>query len=109
MMSSVSDNVTTTDAKEAWHIVVRAMDISYGSFVLIRDLDFIIRRGDIFVIIGGSGCGKSSLMRQLIGLKRPARGQVLYDDESFWDPKNAAGSLCDVSASFISMARFGAR
>ncbi len=67
------------------HIVVRAMDLAYGSFVLIRELDFTIRRGDIFVIMGGSGCGKSTLMRQMIGLKRPARGQVLYDGVSFWD------------------------
>jgi phospholipid/cholesterol/gamma-HCH transport system ATP-binding protein len=67
------------------HIVVRDMDMAYGSFVLIRDLNFTIRRGDIFVIMGGSGCGKSTLMRQMIGLKRPARGQVLYDGASFWD------------------------
>jgi phospholipid/cholesterol/gamma-HCH transport system ATP-binding protein len=61
------------------------MDLAYGSFVLIRNLDFTIRRGDIFVIMGGSGSGKSTLMRQMIGLKRPARGQVLYDGVSFWD------------------------
>src|SRR5918996_1722545 len=67
------------------HIVVRDMVLAYGSFVLIQDLNFAIRRGDIFVIMGGSGCGKSTLMRQMIGLKRPARGQVLYDGVSFWD------------------------
>ena len=67
------------------HIVVRDMDLAYGSFVLIRDLDFTIRRGDIFVIMGGSGCGKSTLMRQMIGLKRPTRGQVFYNGVSFWD------------------------
>ena len=67
------------------HIVVRDMVLAYGSFVLIQDLNFAIRRGDIFVIMGGSGCGKSTLMRQMIGLKRPARGQVLYDGVSFWE------------------------
>jgi phospholipid/cholesterol/gamma-HCH transport system ATP-binding protein len=67
------------------HIVVRDMVMAYGSFVLIQGLNFTIRRGDIFVIMGGSGCGKSTLMRQMIGLKRPARGQVLYDGVSFWD------------------------
>jgi len=78
---SSTDTVTTPEA----HIVVREMDMAYGSFVLIRDLNFTIRRGDIFVIMGGSGCGKSTLMRQLIGLKRPARGEVLYDGDSFWE------------------------
>ena len=67
------------------HIVVRDMTMAYGSFVLIKDLNFTIRRGDIFVIMGGSGCGKSTLMRQMIGLKQPARGQVLYSGVSFWD------------------------
>ena len=67
------------------HIVVRDMVMAYGSFVLIRDLNFTIRRSDIFVIMGGSGCGKSTLMRQMIGLKEPARGQVLYNGASFWD------------------------
>ena len=67
------------------HIVVRDMVMAYGSFVLIQDLNFTIRRGDIFVIMGGSGCGKSTLMRQMIGLKQPARGQVLYNGVSFWD------------------------
>jgi len=67
------------------HIVVRDMVMAYGSFVLIRDLNFTIRRGDIFVIMGGSGCGKSTLMRQLIGLKEPARGKVYFAGKSFWD------------------------
>ena len=79
--ASVAVPAPTSDA----HIVVRDMVLAYGSFELIRDLNFTVRRGDIFVIMGGSGCGKSTLMRQMIGLKRPARGQVLYDGVSFWD------------------------
>ena len=34
--------------------------------------------------MGGSGCGKSSLLRVMIGLQRPARGDVLYDGEALW-------------------------
>jgi phospholipid/cholesterol/gamma-HCH transport system ATP-binding protein len=87
-MRSASDSPTlarTAPPAPDAHIVVRDMDLAYGSFVLIRDLNFTIRRGDIFIIMGGSGSGKSTLMRQMIGLKRPARGQVLYDGVSFWD------------------------
>src|SRR5499427_4210417 len=65
------------------HVTVRGLTMAYGSFVLMRDLDFTIRRGDIFVIMGGSGCGKSTLLKHLIGLKEPARGEVLYRDQSF--------------------------
>jgi phospholipid/cholesterol/gamma-HCH transport system ATP-binding protein len=66
-------------------IVVRDLAMAYGDFVLMRDLDFTVRQGDVFIIMGGSGCGKSTLMRHLIGLKRPAKGKVLYGSVSFWE------------------------
>jgi phospholipid/cholesterol/gamma-HCH transport system ATP-binding protein len=69
-------------AKEA-HIIVRNLTMAYGSFVLMRDLNFTVRRGDIFVIMGGSGCGKSTLLRHLVGLKEPATGEILYHDFNF--------------------------
>ena len=59
--------------------------MAYGDFVIQRDLDFVIRRSDIFIIMGGSGCGKSTLLRHLIGLKAPAKGRVLYGDVSYWE------------------------
>ncbi len=71
------------------HIAVRNLTMAYGDFVLMRDLNFTIQRGDIFIIMGGSGCGKSTLMTILVGLKAPAKGQVLYGDQDFWgsDPE----------------------
>jgi len=72
------------------HITVHDLTMAYGDFVIQRDLDFTVRRGDIFIIMGGSGCGKSTLMRHLIGLKPPAKGQVLYDGASFWDAEPEA-------------------
>jgi phospholipid/cholesterol/gamma-HCH transport system ATP-binding protein len=66
-------------------IEVKGLEMAYGSFVLMRDLNFSIRKGDIFIIMGGSGCGKSTLMKQMVGLKEPAGGQVLYSGVSFWE------------------------
>ena len=43
-----------------------------------------IKAGEIFILMGGSGCGKSTLLRHMIGLKGPAKGDILYDGESFW-------------------------
>jgi phospholipid/cholesterol/gamma-HCH transport system ATP-binding protein len=65
-------------------ITVTALTMAFGDFVVQRDLTFSISPGEIFVIMGGSGCGKSTLLRHMIGLKAPARGDVLYDGESFW-------------------------
>jgi phospholipid/cholesterol/gamma-HCH transport system ATP-binding protein len=64
-------------------ITVRNLTMAYGSFVLMRDLNFAVRRGDIFIIMGGSGCGKSTVLRHLIGLKEPATGEILYGDMNF--------------------------
>jgi len=71
--------------QEKAHITVRDLTMAYGDFVIQRDMDFEVRHGDIFIIMGGSGCGKSTLLRHMIGLKEPAKGDVLYEGESFWD------------------------
>jgi len=65
-------------------IEVRNLTMAYGSRVIQQDLDFTVRHGDIFIIMGGSGCGKSTLLRHLIGLMRPAQGDVFYEGQSFW-------------------------
>jgi phospholipid/cholesterol/gamma-HCH transport system ATP-binding protein len=65
------------------HIRVRGLTMAFGDFVLMRDLDFAVRRGSVFVVMGGSGCGKSVLVRHMLGLLEPARGEVLYDGVSF--------------------------
>jgi len=71
------------------HITVQDLAMGYGDFVLMRDLNFTINHGDIFIIMGGSGCGKSTMMTILVGLKSPTNGQVFYDDTDFWaaDPQ----------------------
>ena len=66
------------------HIAVRDLDMMYGDRVIQRDLNFVVERGDIFVIMGPSGSGKSTLLRHMIGLVPPARGDVYYDDIGFW-------------------------
>jgi phospholipid/cholesterol/gamma-HCH transport system ATP-binding protein len=66
------------------HITVTDLTMAYGDFLIQRDLNFTINRGDVFIIMGGSGCGKSTLLRHLIGLQRPAKGDVFYDRQSFW-------------------------
>jgi phospholipid/cholesterol/gamma-HCH transport system ATP-binding protein len=70
------------------HIEVRDLTMAYGDFVIQRDLNFTIRRGDIFIIMGGSGCGKSTLLRHLVGLIKPAKGEIYYHGERFWQLDN---------------------
>jgi phospholipid/cholesterol/gamma-HCH transport system ATP-binding protein len=74
---------TSSSANDKPHIIVKNLTMAYGSFVLMRDINFTVRHGDIFIIMGGSGCGKSTLLRHLIGLKEPAIGEIVYGDVNF--------------------------
>lgn len=69
--------------KDAPQIEVRDVTMAYGSFVVMRDINFTISPGEIFIIMGGSGCGKSTLLKHMIGLRNPAKGDILYHNQSF--------------------------
>jgi phospholipid/cholesterol/gamma-HCH transport system ATP-binding protein len=85
-------------------IEARDLTLAYGGFVVQSGLNFTVNRGDVFVIMGGSGCGKSTVMRGLVGLKEPATGQVLYDGVSFWgcEPEERESMLRRVGVSYQS-------
>jgi len=95
---------TETEAE----ITVKDLTMAYGSYVLMRDLSFSIRRASIFIIMGGSGSGKSTLLRHMIGLKEPAKGDILYGNESFTqaDPADRERMLRRVGILFQSGALF---
>jgi phospholipid/cholesterol/gamma-HCH transport system ATP-binding protein len=57
-------------------IVVRGLRNAFGEQVVHEDLDLEVRRGEILGVVGGSGTGKSVLMRSIIGLQRPDAGEV---------------------------------
>lgn len=65
-------------------IAVVGLDMIYDGYVVQRDVSLQVRRGSVFVIMGGSGCGKSSLLRHIIGLTPPAAGRVLHDGQDYW-------------------------
>lgn len=71
--------------KQNEHIAVSNLTMAYGDFVIQRDISFNVGYGDIFIIMGGSGCGKSTLLRHLIGLHKPAKGEILYEGRNFWN------------------------
>lgn len=65
-------------------ITVHDLAMAYGDQVIQKGLDFTVRPGDIFIIMGASGSGKSTLLRHLTGLSRPVAGSIYYGQTSYW-------------------------
>jgi phospholipid/cholesterol/gamma-HCH transport system ATP-binding protein len=57
-------------------IQVNDLTAKYGETIILKDINFVVNRGDVFIILGGSGCGKSTLLKHLIGLYQPATGTI---------------------------------
>jgi phospholipid/cholesterol/gamma-HCH transport system ATP-binding protein len=69
-----------TDSR--WHIEVKNLNKTFGPQHVLRGVDLQIERGTINIIIGGSGQGKSVLMKHLMGLIQPDEGQIVVDGEN---------------------------
>jgi phospholipid/cholesterol/gamma-HCH transport system ATP-binding protein len=65
-------------------ISVRDLTIGYGNNIVQQNLNFDVRKNDIFFIIGGSGCGKTTLLKNMIGLIQPTKGEVRYEGVDFY-------------------------
>ena len=55
---------------------VRGLSIGFGGRPVLEDVSFEVRRGDVFTLLGGSGSGKSVLLRAMLGLIRPQSGRI---------------------------------
>jgi branched-chain amino acid transport system ATP-binding protein len=57
----------------------RHVDTYYGDLHVLKDVNYAIGEGEIVALLGGNACGKSTTMKTIMGVVRPARGQVIYD------------------------------
>jgi phospholipid/cholesterol/gamma-HCH transport system ATP-binding protein len=80
----VSATSKTTDSTQPLVRLVR-LGVSFERQEVLRDINLDIRRGETVAIIGESGCGKTVLLKAIIGLLRPTQGEV------FFDGRNVAG------------------
>ena len=60
-------------------IRIRNVSKHFGSFVAVDSVDLEIARGELFSILGGSGCGKTTLLRMLAGFEIPTDGSIEID------------------------------
>lgn len=63
-------------------IEIRDLNTSFGDAVVHRDVSLTVRRGEIFALVGGSGCGKSTMLREILMLQQPVSGSIrVFGDE----------------------------
>jgi phospholipid/cholesterol/gamma-HCH transport system ATP-binding protein len=63
-------------------ISVRDLKIGYGDTVILERVNFQVRHGEVFAILGGSGGGKSTLLKNLIGLYTPMAGEIWIEGDN---------------------------
>jgi phospholipid/cholesterol/gamma-HCH transport system ATP-binding protein len=71
-------------------LVVRGLRKSFDGQEVLKGIDFEVKPGEIFVIMGPSGSGKSVLLKHLIGLETPDAGEILINGEPVTSPEIAA-------------------
>tara|TARA_X000000368_G_scaffold315203_1_gene252722 strand:- start:10793 stop:11560 length:768 start_codon:yes stop_codon:yes gene_type:complete len=68
------------------HVIeVRGLRTQFGKQVIHENLDLTVFAGEVLGVVGGSGTGKSVLLREIIGLLKPAAGDVRLFDEPIWE------------------------
>ncbi|MDR0625541.1 MAG: polyamine ABC transporter ATP-binding protein [Holosporales bacterium] len=67
------------------YIQIEAISKKYGSLEAVRNVSLSIYKGELFSLLGGSGCGKSSLLRVLAGFETPTSGNILIDGVNITD------------------------
>jgi phospholipid/cholesterol/gamma-HCH transport system ATP-binding protein len=63
-------------------VIVKNLRVAFGAKEILRDVSFTVRRGEILVLMGLSGTGKSTTLRSIAGLLKPNSGEVLVNGKS---------------------------
>ncbi|NHN87527.1 ABC transporter ATP-binding protein [Acetobacter conturbans] len=84
MERDATSQATQTLPTDEVLLSLRDITIGYGSKIIQQNVSMDVKRGSIFAIMGGSGCGKSTILRSMIGLLRPKSGGYTVDGDDYW-------------------------
>ena len=93
-------------AAEDTAIEVENLDAGYPGVKVLEKVSFTVKKGEVFALLGGSGCGKSTIMKHLIGLNPPLGGTVKVAGMEM-NPANRAKILRKIGVMYQSGALFG--
>src|SRR6184192_2664939 len=77
---------TATSTQQGVRVTVRGLRRSFDGHLVLKGLNFEVERGEVFVVMGPSGSGKSVLLKHIIGLETPDEGEILIEGESIQSP-----------------------
>ena len=105
---------TVTNVPDETLLELRDVDFGYGDRLILSKLSMRIPRGQVTAVMGGSGCGKTTILRLLGGLVRANRGQVLFqgqdigqlDHDGLYAARRKMGMLFQFGALFTDMSVF---
>ena len=87
-------------------IELEHVDAGYPGAVILKDVSFSVARGEVFILLGGSGCGKTTIMRHLIGLNPILAGKLTVAGLE-WGPKTRNTLFRKIGVMYQSGALFG--
>jgi phospholipid/cholesterol/gamma-HCH transport system ATP-binding protein len=77
--SDVTRNPFTQTESPAVGVTIEDLSKSFGTFEVLKGVSFAVKPGEIFVLMGPSGSGKSVLLKHIVGLEMPSSGKVTVD------------------------------
>ena len=58
---------------------IKDLNVSYGGIKAVKDISFVVPKGEVVTLIGANGAGKSSTLRSIVGLVKPESGSILFE------------------------------
>jgi putrescine transport system ATP-binding protein len=81
MMAKAEVALATQAANDPGFIRIEGVSKNFGTFPAVKEVSLTISKGEIFALLGGSGCGKTTLLRMLAGFDEPSAGRIFIDGQ----------------------------
>lgn len=91
-----------------WYELKRLGFLHAGFVKAVDDVSFDLGKGETIAVVGESGCGKSSLMKAILGLVRPYQGQILFEGQDIWEGGREAMRRYRMQVGYVQQDPYGA-